>query len=79
MLNKGDFMKTYKQILTVGKNREILIEGVPYSPGSKVEVTVLPRGESIFEYTDNLVQKKGIPRYTLKEVEDIIHEYRGIK
>lgn len=79
MLKKGGFMEAYKQILTVGKNREILIEGVPYSPGSKVEVTVLPSGKSIFEYTDNLVQKKGIPRYTLKEVEDIIHEYRGIK
>lgn len=72
-------MEAYKQILTVGKNREILIEGVPYSPGSKVEVTVLPSGKSIFEYIDNLVQKKDIPRYTLKEVEDIIHEYRGMK
>ena len=72
-------MEAYKQILTVGKNREILIEGVPYSPGSKVEATVLPSGKNIFEYTDNLVQKKGIPRYSLKEVEDIIHEYRGIK
>jgi hypothetical protein len=72
-------MEAYKQILTVGKNREILIESVPYSPGSKVEVTVLPSGKSIFKYTDNLVKKKGIPQYTLKEVEDIIHEYRGIK
>ena len=72
-------MEVYKQILTVGKNREILIEGVPYSPGSQVEVTVLPSEKSNFEYTDNLVQKKRIPRYTLKEVEDIVHEYRGIK
>ncbi len=72
-------MEAYKQILTVGKNREILIEGVPYSPGSKVEVTVLPTEKSIFKYTDNLVQEKSIPRYTLKEVEDIVHEYRGIK
>jgi len=79
MLKKGDFMEAYKQILTVGRNREILIEGIPYSPGSIVGVTVLPSGKSIFEYTDSLVQKKGIPRYTLKEVEDIIHEYRGIK
>jgi len=72
-------MEAYKQIVTVGKNRKILIEEVPYSPGSQVEVTVLPSGKSIFEYTDNLVKTKGIPRYTLKEVEDIIHEYRGIK
>lgn len=79
MLKKGDFMGSCRQILTVGKNREILIEGAPYAPGGKVEVTVLPSGKSIFEYTDNLVQKKGIPRYNLKKVEDIIHEYRGIK
>ena len=30
-------------------------------------------------YVDDLVKKKGMPRYTLEEIEGIIHEYRGVK
>lgn len=72
-------MRAFKQIVTVGRKKEILIKDVPYSPGSDVEVIILPSETNIFKYTNNLVKKKKIPRYSLKEIENIIHEHRDIK
>ena len=46
-----------------------------------MEVIVLPAGkeENIFKYMDRVTQSKKIPSMSLKEIEKIVHEVRGVK
>lgn len=60
------------------------ITGLPFAPGSQVEVIVVgpetKRGKglrgSIYDYTESLTRKKGIPHYSMKKIEEIIHQSR---
>ena len=60
------------------------ITDLPFAPGSPVEIIVVgpepkkPTGStrSIHDYTDSLIRKKKIPRYSMKQIEKIIHQGR---
>jgi len=76
----GDKMQAIKKIVSVEKNKSITIKSLPFKPGSKVEVIILPSEEKdIFSYTDELVKKKGIKPMSMKEIEKIVHEVRGVR
>ncbi len=73
-------MQALKKKTKVGRQGTIQLKGLPYPPGTEVEVIVFPESkEGICEYTAGLVSEKRIPRYSVKEIEKIIHEVRGIE
>ena len=74
-------MKAIKKLAEVERDKSITLRSLPFKPGSRVEVIVLPagKGEDIFTFTDTLVKKKKIARMGLREIERIVHEIRGIR
>ena len=74
-------MRAIKKLIEVEKNKSITIDSLPFKPGSKVEVIVLPagKGEDIFSYMDKVVQRKKIAPMSLKKIEKMVHEVRGVK
>jgi len=73
-------MQAIKKIVSVEKNKSITIKSLPFKPDSKVEVIILPSEEKdIFSYTDELVKKKGIKPMSMREIEKIVHEVRGVR
>lgn len=63
--------------MKVSKGRLVEIEAVLCQHGSEVEVIVVgsareekekPEGTQIYAYTERLKKRKGIPRYTAREV-----------
>ncbi len=74
-------MRAIKKLVEVDDEKSITITSLPFKPGSKVEVIVLPseRSEDIFDFTDSLVKKRKIAPLSLKEVEKIVHEVRRKK
>ena len=74
-------MKAIKKLVEVEKDKSVTLKSLPFKPGSKVEVIVLPAGkeENIFKYMDRATQSKKIPPMSLKEIEKIVHEVRGVK
>ncbi|MBI3989146.1 MAG: hypothetical protein HY347_05975 [candidate division NC10 bacterium] len=75
-------MQAYRKLIAVPKDRKIALEKVPFKPGTPVEVIVIPAEtvpSDIYAYTAELVKRKKIPRYTLREIERIVHESRGVR
>jgi hypothetical protein len=74
-------MRAVKKLIEVDDNKSITITSLPFEPGSKVEVIVLSadKKEDIFEFTDSLTKTHGITPLSLKEIEKIVHEVRGVK
>jgi hypothetical protein len=83
-------MQTAKSFRTIRKTVKIKadhraeITGLPFAPGSEVDVIVVgpaasktkaPEG-SIYDYTRSLSKKRRIPHYSMKQVEQIVHESR---
>jgi hypothetical protein len=78
-------LKAYRLVTRVAKTKRIAIGRVPFRPGTTVEVVVREtsgddrqRGARIYDYTRELVKRKPLPRYGLREIERIIHESRGV-
>jgi hypothetical protein len=83
-------MQTAKSFRTVRKTVRIKsghraeITDLPFSPGCEVDVIVVgPATEKataasrpIYAYTESLMKRKRIPRYSMKQIEDIVHESR---
>jgi hypothetical protein len=74
-------MKAVKKLIEVGSNKSITIKSLPFKPGSKVEVIVLPskEKEDIFDFMDKAVKKRNIKPMSLKKIEKVVHEVRGVK
>jgi len=74
-------MKAVKKLVEVEKDKNVTLKSLPFKPGSKVEVIVLPSGreEDIFTFMDTVVRKKKIAPLNLKEIEKIVHEVRRIR
>lgn len=73
-------MHAIKKIIEVEKDKSIILKSLPFKPGSKVEVIVLPASEGkedIFDFMDTVVKKRGIAPMSLKQVEKIVHEVRS--
>ncbi len=77
-------LRAVRKKVKVGVGRRAEITGLPFSPGSEVEVIVVGPGigkgkdspESIYDYTESLTRAKKIPRYSMKQIEEIIHQSR---
>lgn len=72
-------MRAVKQMITVDRDKSVTVKSLPFKPGSNVEVIVIPAAEEdIFAFMDKTVKKKKIAPMTMKEVEKIVHEVRGL-
>ena len=75
-------MRAYRKRLKVAQDRGVNLGKVPFEPGTKVEVIVVPAGEPeppIYRRLASATRRRKIPRYTMKEIERIVHEVRGIR
>ena len=69
----------------VQRGRRAEITNLPFPAGSEIDVIVIAaqaraskkRGESIYDHTAAIVRKKRIPHYSMKQIEDIIHQSRA--
>jgi hypothetical protein len=76
--------RAVRKKVKVGVGRRAEITGLPFSPGSEVEVIIVGPGigkgkdspESIYAYTESRTRAKKIPRYSMKQIEEIIHQSR---
>ncbi len=74
-------MRAVKKLVEVDNEKSITIRSLPFKPGSKVEVIVLPSQKTgdIFDFADKIVKKRKIAPLSVKEVEKIVHEVRRAK
>ena len=74
-------LKAIKKLVEVEKDKSVTVKSVPFKPGSKVEVIVLPseKKKDIFDFIDEIIKNKKIVPMSLKEIEKIVHEVRGLK
>ena len=83
MQNARTFRAVRKNV-KIKPGRRAEITGLPFAPGSEVEVIVVepatskvkPAEKSIYDYTESLIKKKRMPRYSMKQIEQIVHESR---
>jgi hypothetical protein len=83
-MERQKILRAVRKKVKVGVGRRAEITGLPFSPGSEVEVIVVGPGtrrgkdspESIYNYTESLTRTKKIPRYSMKQIEEIIHQSR---
>ncbi len=74
-------MRAVKKLVEVDNENSITVRSLPFKPGSKVEVIVLPSQKTgdIFDLADKIVKKRKIAPLTMKEVEKIVHDVRRAK
>jgi len=73
-------MQAIKKIIEVEKDKSISLKSLPFKPGSKVEVIVMPatdQAQDIFRFMDTVVKNKKIAPMSMKQVEKIVHEVRS--
>jgi len=82
-MEKGKLVVAIRKKVRVQKWRRAEITDLPFPPGSQVEIIIVgskpkkgARQENIYAYTDSLTRRKGLPRYSMKQIEEIIHESR---
>jgi hypothetical protein len=69
----------------VQKGRRAEITDLPFPAGSEIDVVVTAAeartnkksAESIYDHTAAVVQSKRMPRYSMKQIEEIIHQSRA--
>jgi len=73
-------MRAVKTYAEVGSDKSLIIKSLPFAPGSRVEVIVfrMEDGKDIFPTMDRVVKKRGIKPLTMKQVEQIVHDVRGV-
>ena len=74
-------MRAVKTYAEVGSDKSLILKSMPFAPGSRVEAIVFPTadGEDVFPTMDRIVKKKGIKPLTMKQVEKIVHDARGVR
>ena len=77
-------MKTYETFATVEEQGQVKLAGVPFAPGTEVEVTVSPKRTSPEEFTvvwrricGELRSLAGVQNITDDEIRDEIERYRA--
>ena len=76
--------RRFRRQLKVQRGNRVEIADLPFAPGSRIEVIVVgPQRKkrpasvaNIYRYTESLVRKKRLPRYSVRQIEKIIHESR---
>ena len=77
-------LRSLRRKIKVQRGNRAEITNLPFAPGSEIEVIVVGSEiktspdsvANIYDYTESLVQKKRLPRYSMKQIEKIIHESR---
>ena len=80
-------VQAVRQRVRVSRDRRIEIRAVPFQPGSEVDVIVVggdisteeSTKEDIYRYTERLKKNKKLPHYSLREIEEIVHQSRGLR
>jgi len=75
-------VKALRYQTKIERGGRLSLSRLPLSPGQRVEVIVLEKGQKddeIYSKTADLVKKKKLKRMTLKEIAAIVHESRGLK
>ncbi len=74
-------MKAIKKFAEVASDKSLILKSLPFPPGSRVEVIVFPVAdeEDVFDAMDSVVKKKEIKPLTMKQVERIVHDARGVR
>ena len=74
-------MRAVKTYAEVGSDKSLILKSLPFAPGIRVEVIVFPTvdGEDVFPFMDRIVKRKGIKPLTMKQVEKIVHDVRGVR
>ncbi|MFH1973993.1 MAG: hypothetical protein ABIJ52_00345 [Pseudomonadota bacterium] len=74
-------MRAVKTYAEVGPDKSLIIKSLPFAPGSRVEIIVFPMedDEDVFPTMDRIVKKRGIKPLTMKQVEQIVHDVRGVR
>lgn len=83
-MKKTTAFRSLRRKLTVQRGHRAEITNLPFPPGSRIEVIVVgPQAKkasdpvaNIYQYTESLVRKKRLPRYSMRQIEKIIHESR---
>ena len=80
-MGRATVLRAIKRKLKVQSGSRAEITNLPFAPGSEVEVIVVgadtrATGGSIYDYTESLARKKRLPRYSMRQIEKIIHESR---
>ena len=73
-------MQAIKKIMEVEKDKSISLKSLPFKPGSKVEVIVMPatdQAKDIFSFMDTVVKNKKTAPLSMKQIEKIVHEVRA--
>jgi hypothetical protein len=73
-------MQAIKKIMEVEKDKSISLKSLPFKPGSKVEVIVMPatdQAKDIFSFMDTVVKNKKIAPFSTKQIEKIVHDVRA--
>ncbi len=76
--------RTVRKTVRIKAGHRAEITGLPFAPGSKVDVIVVGPATAkantadrpIYDYTQSLLKTKRIPRYSMKQIEQIVHESR---
>jgi hypothetical protein len=71
--------------VTVQRGRRVEITNLPFPAGSEIDVIITAAqartskrsGESIYDHTAAVVQRKRIAHYSMKQIEEIIHQSRA--
>jgi len=69
----------------VQRGRRAEITNLPFPAGSEIDVIVTAaetrtkkkRAASIYDHTAAVVRRRRIPRYSMKQIEEIIHQSRA--
>ena len=74
-------MRAVKTYAEVGSDKSLILKSLPFAPGIRVEVIVFPTvdDEDVFPFMDRIVKRKGIKPLTMKQVEKIVHDVRGVR
>ncbi len=74
-------MRRFRKRIRVTEDQGVRLGRIPFKPGTLVEVIVLAAQGAeppIYCLTGSVVKRRRIPRYSLKAIERIVHESRGI-
>lgn len=83
-MKKTLVLRSLRRKLMVQRGNRAELTDLPFAPGSEIEVIVvgpqvkkLPEPvANIYNYTESLVRKKRLPRYSMRQIEKIIHDSR---
>lgn len=84
-MKNAKFSQPIRKRVRVQKGRRAEITNLPFPPGSQIDVIITAAqaraskksAESIYDHTAAVVRRKRIPHYSIKQIEEIIHQSRA--